>query len=419
MKVKRILKVLLTCTLLVTGLSCDGSGSTTHQPTTVIEEETGMDEAIAVVVEDILPNVPEVAGGLPYMCLKLDSILPRGTRIEEDYGQNLSLTLEEDSYFFYLDLEPGAFYGHPVQYILVDEDGNHEEYEANWWPRINDSVPDGLVRTIPDDDDVFSTNVEIEESSGTPLEFDFPVLPLEQCEGFIVVQGLMPYESLFTHSVNDYANRLNFFNAYRSSCSEIKGLVQDQADDVFDEIDNMVAANLNPITISIIAHGGDSCIWLGGQQIWDRQFRSKMAEYPDTTFNLMLTSCYSGSFTDVLQTLDNVCVISTACSAEETTHPDWDNKYGQTDFNPADIGAEWTSSIIEAMWEIAGDSDTFDQIVSVARLNGVSTTCVLICEGHYGALGGISGFGLNQNLDLCSRLGKETPQLYCAWETSE
>jgi hypothetical protein len=126
------------CTLLVTGLSCDSSEPDTYQPTTVVEEDAGMEDAIAVVVEDILPNVPEVAGGLPYMCLKLDSILPRGTIIEEYFGQTLSLTLEEDSYFFYLDLDPGAFYEHPVQYILVDEDGNHEEYEAKWWPRIND-----------------------------------------------------------------------------------------------------------------------------------------------------------------------------------------------------------------------------------------------------------------------------------------
>ncbi|MFA5054771.1 MAG: hypothetical protein WC562_01155 [Dehalococcoidia bacterium] len=418
MKVTRALMILAICTLLVTGLSC-GDESGTGLPTTVTEGQADIEDAIAVVIEDILPNVPEIEGGLPYMCLKLDSMLSAGTMIEEDYGQNLEFTLEEDSYFFYLDLEPGAFYEHPVQYIVVDKYGNHEEYEANWWPRINDSVPEGLVRTIPGDDDVVSSNVEIEESSGIPLEFDFPVLPLQTCEGFIVVQGLMPDESLFTHSVDDYVNRLNFFNAYRSSCSEIKGLVQDQADDVLNEIDNMVANNLNPITISIVAHGGDSCVWLGGQRIWDRDFRSKMAEYPDTAFNLMLTSCHSGSFIDVLQTLDNVCVISTACRAEELARPDWDNKYGQTDFNPSDIGGEWMSSLIEAMWDIAGDSDTFDQIVSVARINGVSTTCVLICEGHYGALGGISGFGLTQNLDLASRLGKETPQLYCAWENSK
>jgi hypothetical protein len=385
----------------------------------VIEEDAGMEDAIAVVVEDILPNVPEVAEGLPYMCLKLDSILPRGTIIEEYFGQTLSLTLEEDSYFFYLDLDPGAFYEHPVQYILVDEDGNHEEYEAKWWPRINDSVPEGLVRSIPDDDDVFATNVEIEEPSGTTLEFDFPVLPLEQCEGFIVVQGLMPNENLYDCAMDDYSIRSSFFNAYKTSCSEIKGLTEEQAADVLDEIDNMVANNRNPITISIIAHGGDSYIRLGGNTVWDRQFRSKMAEYPDTTFNLILTSCHSGSFIDVLETLDNVCVISTASRAEESAYPDWDLKWGLLDYNPSDIGAEWTSSIVETMAEIVGDSDKFDSIISMAREYGTYTTCVLICEGHSGALGANSGFGLSLDLDLSHRLMKETPQLYCSWETLE
>jgi hypothetical protein len=376
-----------------------------------------MEDAIAIVVEDILPDVPEVARGLPYMCLKLDSVLPAGTTIEEDYGETVRIVLEEDKYFFYLDLEPGAFYEHAVQYILVDEDGNYEEYEANWWPRINDSVPEGLYRTIPQDDDVIAANVRIEEPSGTLPTFDFPIISLPQCEGFIIVQGLMPKEKLYDHAMNDYSIRSSFFNAYKNSCSVIKGLIEGQADDVLNEIDNMAAANLNPITISIIAHGSDSCIWLGGHQIWDRQFRSKIAEHPDTTFNIILTSCHSGSFIDVLETLDNVCVISTACRADESAWPDWDVKGDQLDYNPGDFGAEWTSSIIEAMAEILADSDKFDSVVAKAREYGVFTTCMLIYEGHYGALGTNSAFSLFLDLDLSHRLMKETPQIYCSWES--
>jgi len=391
------------------------SGAVTAQ--FVVEEEAGMEGAVDVVVEEILPDIPEVQGGNPYICLKLDSILPGGTIIEEDSGQTLKLTLQEDSYFFYLDLEPGAFYEHPVKYIIVDEDGNHNEYEAKWWPRINNQVPPGLVKTIPDDNDVIAANVELKQPSGIQMVFDFPVLPLQLCEGFIVVQGLMPWENLYDCSVDDYLNRIDFFNAYKTSCSEVEGLVEGQAIDVFDEIDSMVEAGLNPITISIVAHGGDNYIKLSGQTVWVSQFRNKMAEYPDTTFNFILTSCHSGSFMDELETLDNICVISTASRADESAWPDWDTASGQNDYNPSDVGAEWTSSIVEAMSVIVEDTEKFDTVVSMAREYGTFTTCVLICEAHYGALGANAGFGLTQDLDLSHRVGSESPQLYCSWET--
>ena len=383
----------------------------------VIEEETGMEDAIDVVVEDILPDIPEIIAGGPYICLKLDSILSEGTVIEEDSGDTLRLTLQEDMYFFYLDLAPGAFYEHPVNYILVDEDGNHDVYEAKWWPRIDDDIPEGLVKTIPDEEDMIASNVQLVQPGGTPITFIFPALTLKQCEGFIVVQGLMPHENLYSCSVDDYLNRIDFFNAYKSSCSEVEGLVQSQAANVLSEIDNMVADGKNPITISIIAHGGNNYVRLGGQAITANQFKNKVAAYPNTTFNFIITSCHSGSFIDELETLSNVCVVSTASRADESAWPDWDTAGGQTDYNPSDVGAEWTSSIIEAMSQIVGDTAKFNAIQSMASQYEVFDTCVLICEGHYGALGTIPTWGLNQDLDLSHRVGYETPQLYCSWET--
>jgi len=37
----------------------------------------------------------------------------------------------------------------------------------------------------------------------------------------------------------------------------VEGLAESQAADIFDTIDDMVEEGLNPITIYIIAHGGD------------------------------------------------------------------------------------------------------------------------------------------------------------------
>ena len=79
--------------------------------------EFTMDRAATYVVDSIIPA--EVPEGGRYICLRLDDILPAGSTIKEDAPTNprggranysSPIELEEDSYFFYLDLEPGAYF---------------------------------------------------------------------------------------------------------------------------------------------------------------------------------------------------------------------------------------------------------------------------------------------------------------------
>jgi hypothetical protein len=391
----------------------DRSGAVTAQIT--VGEAVGMEEAIDVVVEDILPEIPEIQNGDPYWCLKLDFPLPPGTVIEEDSGDTLKITLEEEVFFFYLDLAPSTYYEHPVKYIMVDNEGNHEEYDAKWWPRINDNVLDVFQPAVPDEEDVIATNVQLAQPFGTAMIFDFPLLRLQWCEGFIVVQGLMTDEVLYDDAVDTYLNGIAFFNGYKNDCSQVEGLVQSQAADVLDTIDDMVEDGLNPITIYIIAHGGTDSVKLGGQWFTATQFHNKMAEYPDTIFNFILGSCHSGSFIDNLDTLDNVCVVVTACRHDQGATPDWDTAGSLTDFNSADTGSEWTGSLLEAMSEIVGDSAKFGDIREAAKDYGVPETCVLICQASYGALGANPTFGLTQDLDLSHRWGEHDPCGYCSY----
>jgi len=336
--------------------------------------------------------------------------------IEEDSGSTLRITLEEEIlFFFYLDLAPGSYYEHPVKYILVDKDGNHEEYDATWWPRIDGVIPQGLVKVPPDEEDVIDTNVELVHTVGTLVQYQLPPVYGQRSEGFIVVQGLMPDEALYDDAVDTYLNGVNFFNAYKNAFSRVEGLVQSQATQVLDVIDQMVDEGKSVVTIYIIAHGGNNYVRLGGQKVWANQFRSKIAEYPDTTFNFIITSCHSGSFIDELETLENVCIVVTASRADESAWPDWDTADGSTDFNTPDTGAEWTSSILETMEQIVDNSAYFSDIQESARYYGVPTTCVLISEAYWGALGMYPAFGMTQDLDLCHRVGSETPQIYCAF----
>jgi hypothetical protein len=389
-------------------------------------ESPDIDDAIDVVVKDVLPTIAEIQAGGPYWCLKLDDPLPSGTIIEEDSGSTLKITLSEELFFFYVDLAPGSFYAHPVKYILVDKHGDHEIYDAQWWPRIDGVIPQELVKVPPDEEDIVDNNVEWVSPLGAIAEYvSAAYIYNKWSEGFIVVQGVMPDEALYDASVDTYINVVDFFYAIKNAYSEVDGLVQSEAADVFDLIDIMANEKRSVITIYIVAHGNVNYVRLGGQSFYASYFCNKMAAHPDILFNFVLCSCRSGSFVNALRTLPNVRVVLTCCADDERAWPDYDYisgalwmfpGSGEYDINPSDVGSEWTSSLIEAGLEIVVDADKLTTIESMATEFGAPVTSVLLCEAGYGAVGINPGLGLSQDFDLCHRVGYSSPQVYCSFE---
>jgi len=396
----------------------NSSGSLTATVTVTVS--SALQKAIEVVIDEILPDIPEVKAGEPYWCLKLDDPLPPGTQIEEDSGvagkARINLVLEQEQFFFYLDLAPQSYYAHPVKYILVDTEGNHEEYDAEWWPKIGGKIPASLVQDVPEENDIIAASVEPAIPYGQLAEYILPELISQWTEGFIIVQGLMPEESLYGASVTTYLNMVNFFSAYKNAFSDLEGLVQSDATQVLDTIDDMAAEDKSVITIFIIAHGNVDYVKLGGQGFTANQFKNKMAEYPDIVFNFILGSCHSGSFIDNLSSISNVCAVETACAADEGAYPDYDSVGSINDINPSDTGSEFASSIIEAMVAITSDSTKMNSIQTWASSNGVPVTSMLICQGGYGAVGAQPTLGLTSNYDICSIVGWSTPSHYCSYE---
>ena len=416
---KRRILVLTVLTGLLLGLT---ACTLLQPPESPDEVDTGMEDAIGVVTEQVLPDA--VPPGATYNCLRMDEPIPPGSVVEEDAPAGAStqsmvspkaITVGEESFFFFLDLGPGTYYEHPVKYILVSKNGGYQVMDAKWWPKINGETPDQFVDDDPDPDYIVAGNSTFSPGADLVMEFDFLRRALQQREGFIIVQGLMPHENLYSDAVATYMNGVNFFNAYKSTFSVLDGLVQGQADNVLDKIDDMVDDKLNPITIYIIAHGGIDGVSLGGVWVTAQSFRNKMAAHPTTLFNFLLGSCHSGSFMDNLETLDNVRVIQTACDADGGATPDWDNAGGLTDYNTEDSGSEWTSSVLRAAEIIVGDSDKWGEIQSLASTYSVPVTSVLLDVAGRGALGNYSSLGLTQNLDLSNRTGHTEPQIYRSW----
>jgi len=160
-------------------------------------------------------------------------------------------------------------------------------YVANWWPKINNEIPEIIAKDFPDEEDIIAANVTLKKPAGIVQAYQPFKIPSQWREGFIVVQGLMPGENVFNGCNDTYLNAVNFFNAYKNSFSRVEGLVQSQATQVLDTIDSMADEDRGIITLFIIAHGGTNSIRLGGYPFYASQFRNKMAEYPEIVFNFM------------------------------------------------------------------------------------------------------------------------------------
>jgi hypothetical protein len=387
-------------------------------------ESFGMGDAIAVVIDSILDD--EVPAGSQYRCIRMSNSLPEGSVIEEGAPHQLPLAgveqtstvaMEaiEESYFFLLDLAPATFYTHPVKYILVDKNSNITVAPAGWWPVINGETPEQFLVAEPDEAFIIASNVNIKTNPSLPPEYYYGPIAKQYKEGFIVVEGLMRTEALYSDAYNTYTNGMNFFEAYKGSEDILTGIVESTADEVLDKIDYQAGEGVDVITIYIIAHGGTNSVSLGGYSFTANSFAAKMGEYPGVLFNFLLGSCHSGSFIDNLSPLSNVRVVLTACASDEGAKPDWDEAAGLTDFNTEDIGSEWTSSLLGAADVIRDDPTAWTQILTWASMEGVPPTCMYLYQAGWAALGEDDELGTFDNIDLSNRTGHTTPGFYCSW----
>ncbi len=381
--------------------------------------DTDMREAVQIVLDDVLPGA--VPAGATYLCARMDEALPAGSLVEEDApiqpgalaARPKGLTIGEESFLFFLDLQPGAFFEHPVRLILVGKSGAHQIIDAVWWPRVNGEPVAEFRDLLPGDDRIIAGNAVRQDVAGGLMEFDIGIVSRVQREGFLIVQGLMPTENLLGCANDTYLNAVEFFNSYKTAFSELNGLVQGDADSVLDAVDAMVEKKMSPITIVIVAHGGIDGIRLGGVWTTAQQFHDKFAEHPGTLFNFLLCSCHSGSFMDNLSSLSNVRVAQAACSADQGAWPDYDSIGSLADYNTADSGAEWVSSILAAAASIVDGH--WAEVVQVASNRGVPATSVLLDAAWSGSLGLNAGYGLTSDLDLTHRADWTDPQRYRSW----
>ncbi|HAY98240.1 MAG TPA: hypothetical protein DCY45_02085, partial [Mesotoga sp.] len=103
---------------------------------------------------------------------------------------------------------------------------------------------------------------------------------------------------------------------------------------------------------------------------------------------------HSGSFIDDLNTLENIRTVLTACREQEGATRDMDQRYSlvspyelMNDFNPSDVGSEWTSSIVDGAVSILKDPTQFNLVRADSVIYDVPVISMLLKKAHMAALG--------------------------------
>ena len=410
--------LLVISALIVSMISCSEDDATAPD-----SEAFGMDDAVALVVDSILPD--QVGPNQQFRCIRMASSIPEGSVIAPYAPQAFpgsgpgraaarALEASERSFFFLLDLAPATMYEHDVKYILVGESGAYEVETARWWPLIDGQTPAQFLAAEPDEDFIIAKDFALFIDAGQLPSYVFGTLARQYKEGFVVVQGLMTTEALYSDASDTYDNGIAFFTAYKGAEDYVEGLAEGAADEVLDVIDDLAALDVDVITVYIIAHGGNDSVSLGGYSFTAAQFVSKINDCPDIMFNFLIGSCHSGSFIGNFAPLANVRVVLSACASDEGAKPDWDEAAGLIDYNTEDIGSEWTSSVLRAADIILDSPTAWTEILTLADIEGVPPTCMLLYQAGWAALGE-DDLGSFDNLDLSNRTGHTTPGFYCSW----
>jgi len=327
-------------------------------------EELSKDDAIELLINQVIK--PNTLDHVLY-AFTLDEPLGKGDKTSPWLPDPLPASIEkfpyleyretlETEWFFWIDDVPRTYFVHNNRFVYINA-VNHkiEVNNEQWWPVLNDidlwSTPEELWNS----DYWAYTNDDSPPPSFSKNEFKYNdyVLYREEIspsfndceEGAIVCNG--GGSSWFGD--NEIGMDI-FWGTYPGFTTETLSPpdnTQSDLEDAFDEVD------CDDTVVYICGHGGTDAsgepyVNCGGDKVTEDELCDMAEEHPDTEYKWIIQSCHSGNFMESLKELDNSAKIITSCRGDECSWSDWDPAW---DTNPDDKGSEFTSGLIEDLWD--------------------------------------------------------------------
>ncbi len=279
-------------------------------------------------------------------------------------------SLENESWFFYIDDSPGAMFTHPTRFVLVDRSTKEiTVFDEGWWPVLNDRSLWTETEVYWDENNWAYSNVDWLPSR---LELAYSPRMLASLinrsfgdePGFgtgLVVNGWDEGQTL-KEDMQDNAGQMleNFINsdfdhdyigppADTGVLDRIKNWILDQS---------LVLQPSQTAVIYITGHGGvtsdqDGYVSLGQEWLYEHDLVDWLGMFdPGVHVIVIVDACYSGSFIDGLSDVADVTVTSTG-----TLDPGYGDYDPKNDPNPDDQGTEFSSGFAEDWREILNDPE--------------------------------------------------------------
>lgn len=312
-------------------------------------------------------------------------------------------TLEEKSWFFWVDDAPCAKYAHPTRFIFIGvKTRSITIYQEEWWPVLNGRplwissdygenpcwVSDGLDANPH----LLFSHITHSTHSTRLLE---PKKTISVDDRALIINGCgatHPFSSEFSTDEVQMKTALQAAGMNAESVhtiQEIKNVLHRWSHEMLPH---------ETVIMYITAHGGRGYFIIQNEVFRIYELVSLLDKFDQRVhIHIIIDSSYSGSLIDPLKVLADSVIVSTG---ERTpAYTDWDP---QEDVNPSDTGSEFTSGLASCIKELARDTSKIESWKNTAYAWGESWYIYLLAEV----------FKTNRELDACAHTGLTQPRMW-------
>jgi hypothetical protein len=343
-------------------------------------------------------------------------LLPKNTKItpaltSEKNGQN-EILCSHDCWLFFVDEEPGAHFGHPVRYIVVDAETEEQQVlMTEWWPLIDDKPIFSKVEDRVDNETIIFYQQPIFGlvESRWPRDFSWLTPFNALCETYaVIVCGYNDLPDTFDEDTNGMYNVLKDLDVSDSHMFYLSPHTTHAGVDRPTNITNVqwainqVASGSSQnrkVLFFYSSHGGIdslSCVpgTAGGGYISSTDLDNWLDAITCNELIIIIEACHSGSLIGRYASGTYVAsedeltgdgetnrAIFTSASTDTSSYADVD---GAGDPNPGDSGSETIWGYVEAFGVSSADSNANGDVSfgegwqyawdnDVTRINGYNT----------------------------------------------
>ncbi len=388
-------------------------------------KDLSQEEALQLVLEEIvqpdqLGEDPLVVFAWPEVLLPGDELYPYNI-LGEDPVPGL-VTVESESWFFWIEDEPYAQFAHPTRYVLVDiNSGEISSSEEGWWPILNGQGLWTDTEDYQNEENWAWSNVSFMEDGGSSNKGSSSVLAailppqieLSKTEGgsrrALVINTTTEEQLGEDNSVEDAANMLSILGKNDFETTYLGTEYDDNPNragvpftpgnsagvDPWEAELRKQADEMKPgdtLVVYIAGHGNASSLgggWISNEngEILSYELEKELEEFdPGVDVIVILQGCNTGGWIRNLKSVADLTMTATDATTSSYGDMDfltsWISPLFLTDLNPLDDGSEYTSSLVAGWEDILDDPDLMEKVKQRAKDEDISFMQALISEAY-------------------------------------